>query len=238
MHAALGPGATVQSLKRLTATHPAWWCVAMSAAAWIFMAVHAVQHWGHTHHHHMTLPVELFHWALMIAAMMIPLILDPLQTAAFRSLWSRRHRAMALFLVGYFAPWVAAGLPAALLHSLPKAHSRAAAAVVFGVAAFWALSLVRRRALIACHRTIPFAPTGLRADLDALRFGGIIGIACVVTCWPLMLACTLTGHDMPAMIGGAIIGAFERLSFRTPTRWVAGGSLALAAYYLLLSTVG
>jgi hypothetical protein len=79
---------------------------------------------------------------------------------------------------------------------------------------------------------------GWRADRDCMRYGCVIGGACAATCWPLMLACTLTGHALPAMLGGAAVGAVERLSFRPLVRRVLGGTAALAAGYLALAISG
>jgi Predicted metal-binding integral membrane protein (DUF2182) len=218
--------------------HPEWWAVAMAVLAWGAMIVHGVTHWGHTHHTHMTPSEEMAHWALMVAAMMLPLLLEPLRVAAFRSLRVRRHRAMAAFLAGYFAPWIVLGLPVITLHRWAWTHTHAAAAAAFALAAIWVAIPLRRHALVACHRTVPLAPVGWRADRDCLRYGCIIGGACVATCWPLMLACTLTGHALPAMLGGAAVGAVERLSFRPPVRSVLGGIAALAGCYLVLAISG
>jgi predicted metal-binding membrane protein len=138
---------------------------------------------------------------------------------------------MAVFLAGYFAPWTVLGVLAIILHRLLWAHPHATAAVAFALAAGWALLPLRRRAMVACHRVIPLAPSGWRADRDCLRYGLSIGVACVTTCWLLMLGCALTGHALPAMVAGAAIAARERRSFRPPLRTVAAAIAALAVSY-------
>ena len=57
------------------------------------------------------------HWALMVAAMMLPVVAPQVRRVAMRSLWSRRHRAAVSFVAGYVAVWLVlgAGLVAAVL---------------------------------------------------------------------------------------------------------------------------
>jgi hypothetical protein len=50
-------------------------------------------------------------WMLMVAAMILPLQIDGVRRIAEYSLWSRRHRAIAGYLVGYLIVWAAAGVP-------------------------------------------------------------------------------------------------------------------------------
>jgi predicted metal-binding membrane protein len=130
------------------------------------------------------------------------------------------------------------GLLATAVHRLPGTHSHAAAALVFALAAVWALLPIRRRALVACHRVDPLAASGWRADRDCLRYGASIGAACVTTCWLLMLGCALTGHALPAMLAGAAIAAKERRSFRSPVKSVALATAALAMGYAALAVLG
>ena len=215
--------------------HPEWWTVALCAIGWTAMLLHGWQHAGHGVHHWMTLTQELLYWLLMVAAMMLPLVVDRVRVTAVGSLWARRHRAMAGFLAGYFAPWLVLGVVAAGLRQASWTHSYAIPALSFAVAALWQLTPMHRRALVACHRRRPLAPVGWQADRDCLRFGGLIGLACVSSCWPLMLACTLAGHGLIAMTGGMALGAAERWSFRPPRRAVLAGTLALVGYYAVLA---
>lgn len=62
----------------------------------------------------------------------------------------------------------------------------------------------------------------------------MIGSACVTTCLPMMVACSLAGHHLVAMLGGAALGAIEKRSFRPSIRLIAGGNLVLALVSLLL----
>jgi hypothetical protein len=214
--------------------YPEWWCIALSVFGWLVMLQHAWRHAAHGIQHRMTFSEELQGWVFMIFAMMLPLMRDTVRTTAFASLWARRHRAITGFLLGYLATWVILGIPVALLREQSWSHTYGVPSAVFLLAAGWQLTPMHASALFACHRTLPLAPTGWKADYDCLHFGCNIGLACVCTCWPLMLACALTGHSLVAMTGGMILGFAERWSFRPRTGIVMMGSLALAGYYTAL----
>lgn len=214
---------------------PDWWTIALCGASWWAVLLHVRQHSAHGVHHRMTLSQDLQNWMLMVAAMMLPLILDAVRHTAFASLWSRRHRAIAGFLLGYSVPWLLLGIAVALLHGEAWTHTDAASAAAFLLAAAWQLTPIHESALRACHRTLSLAPFGWLADRDCLRFGCSIGLACAASCWALMLACTFTGHSLLAMTGGLALGIAERWSFRPRTRVVLGGTLLLAGYYALLT---
>jgi hypothetical protein len=157
---------------------------------------------------------ELGHWLLMILAMMVPLAIGSIRTAAARSLWRRRHRAIAAFLVGYLLPWGLVGLPASALGIIAQAnawrHLPRLVGASFAIAAMWQVTVARRRALVACRRTVPLAPDGWRAARDCVAFGWLIGTRCVASCWALMLICVLARHSLVAMVGVGLIGLIER----------------------------
>lgn len=225
------------TLQRFFWSHPEWWSVGLSGFAWAIMLLHDWNDAGHGDHHRMTVPEEVRYWMLMVAAMMLPLLIYTVRFTAFASLWRRRHRAIAGFLLGYFAPWLVAGIIAAMLRQEAWTHTYAAAALAFVLAALWQRTHLHRRALAACHRSWPLAPVGWRADRDCLRFGRFIGAACVRTCWPLMVACMFAGHGPMAMTGSMILSASERWSFRPSRRAVWAGTLAMASYYLVLAVL-
>lgn len=202
------------------------------------MLVHGWQHAGHEMHHSMTFAQDLKLWMLMVAAMMLPLVFNNLWVTAAGSLWKRRHRAIAGFLVGYFGPWLALGLVAAGLRELPQTHSYTVPACIFAFAAWWLTTGMHRRAVVGCHSTVPLAPLGWQADRDCIRFGAIIGGACLYSCWPLMLGCMFTGHSLIAMGGGMAVSILERRSYRPRKRAMLATTLALAIYCLVLSGFG
>lgn len=242
---------------RLAWRHPEWWAVALAAAAWLLIAFGVLHRaGGHeaAHHHHpgmaeMPSPAPAFAWAgeglawaVMIVAMMVPLVLAPIVTTATRSLWRRRHRAVAGFLAGYLGLWIAGGAAALGVIAVAGIGDRLRDPVVvaagFILAAGWQLAPLRRRALMACHRTMPLAPRGWRADRDCVVYGWEIGRRCIVTCWPAMLACVLAGHSLPVMGGIGAIALAERMRPRPNQRLFAGLLLALGVAWLLAKQLG
>jgi predicted metal-binding membrane protein len=173
----------------------------------------------------------------MVAAMMFPVVLGPVRIAAARSLWSRRHRAVAGFLTGYVALWTIVGVPVAGLAILARGRLSpvAAAAAGFAIAVAWQLTSAKRRALSSCHRTIPLAPDGWRADAGCVRFGWIVGGQCVLSCWALMLACVLSAHSLAAMAGLGAAGAAERLVPRFSNARVCGAICICGAVYAMMA---
>src|SRR4051812_9468735 len=86
-------------LRRFFWTHPEWWSLALVALAWGMVVAHAGAHQEHAHHTMpgkdiLSFPVEFLNWSLMVVAMMVPLMLEPLRWVAFQSFRHRRHRAI------------------------------------------------------------------------------------------------------------------------------------------------
>jgi predicted metal-binding membrane protein len=183
---------------------------------------------------------DMVHWLVMVLAMMLPLVIDPIRGVAARSLWPRRHRAVGGFLLGYLSVWLVAGIVISLaiaevrldhhLRNLP------AVAVAFAVAALWQLTPAKRWAIRACHKTLPIAPCGWRADRDCFRYGLMIGTSCLVSCWALMAACSMAGHSIAAMTFGASAGVAERYFLR-PGRGVLPFTASFAALRAAITLV-
>ncbi len=128
------------------------------------------------------------YWVVMTTAMMGPATLASVRHTGLNSLRWRRNRAMAEFSAAYLAVWAAFGVLAlAAAARVPAAASMATLAVVLMAAAAWQLTPVKRRWLRACHRSVPLPPSGWRAEWGALRFGLRNGLACLGSCWCLML---------------------------------------------------
>jgi predicted metal-binding membrane protein len=178
------------------------------------------------------------HWALMVVAMMLPLVLTAIRAASRRSLWQRRDRAIGGFLVGYLGLWLLVGLSASAVASVLRLDDPGSvpqvAAVAFGVAAAWQNTAVKRRALWSCHRSVPLAPDGWRADRDCVGYGWMIGKHCLLSCWAMMLAGVLTG-SLPVMATVFVLSATERYANR-PQQWPISSVLAgLALLYAVLA---
>ena len=91
---------------RVAWRHPEWWTLAISAAAWLLILgtseVGNATHGAHGARVSAVAPnnplVDAGAWLIMIAAMMLPLCVATIRATADRSLWRRRHRAIACWL--------------------------------------------------------------------------------------------------------------------------------------------
>jgi hypothetical protein len=229
--------------ERLAWTHPEWWVLGLAAAAWATIAVSALAGVGHGSHAHVLSPPAaesswmmarcVRDWMLMVIAMMFPFTVRAVQVTAARSLWRRRHRAIVSWLAGYSAPWLLLGMLAAVPAVTPFAAPASAIWIALGFvfAAVWQTTERRVRALNACHRTWPLAPTGWRATRDCVRAGWMTSTYCVTACGPLMVACSLLGHGplgLVVMMGATVVAVVERYSVRPDPR-LLGAGVALQA---------
>jgi predicted metal-binding membrane protein len=162
-------------------------------------------------------------WALMLAAMMSPLLIVPLRHAHDRSFARRRARAMLLFVAGYMAVWMTAGVG---LQAMALAARWAAPEplLCFGLAAaaaaLWQVSPAKQWCLNRCHRQPHLAAFGAAADRDAFEFGLTNGASCIGACWALMLLPLLAGHGhIFAMIAVTLFIFAERLESPAPLAW-------------------
>jgi predicted metal-binding membrane protein len=157
-----------------------------------------------------------FSWLVMLLAMMLPLIWQPLLHVWDRSLAERRGRATLLFLAGYFGVWM---LVMTILELLAVALRLAAGSelgaflVAIGAAIAWQVMPVKARYLRGCHVLRPLPAFGLRADFASFRFGGEIGRSCMVACWAIMLVPLAgVGAHIPLMGMAALLMLCERYS--------------------------
>jgi len=162
-------------------------------------------------------------WALMLAAMMAPVLIAPVRHVRDRSFYHRRARAIALFVAGYAAIWMAAGVmlqALALAVRLAAPESSGPVALVTIIALVWQFSPFKQRCLNRCHAHSELAAFGPAADIDALRFGLTHGVWCVGSCWALMLAPLLVSRGHIAAMAGVALWVFaERLDRPMPPRW-------------------
>ena len=220
--------AHLSTFRRISWPRPEWWSLGLCLGAWLMImwkAVAGSASHGHVHHevagpNPEPLLIQNFWWLVMVVAMMFPLLTAHIRNTAARSLWVRRHRAIGAFLVGYVAPWILFGLAAVGILFVLEIPRTASGLIGVSAALIWQVMPPRRRFVLACHRTQPIAPVGLRADFDCVRYGWMVGNNCVLSCWALMLACLLFGHSIVAMIGLTAIGLIERSTPR-PKRLVA-----------------
>jgi hypothetical protein len=213
-------------LRLLAWDRPEWWSLAMSTVAWVCIVSSP-----HTMHVHRLGSLSFWlvameRWILMIVAMMFPLLIEPVRITAARSFWCRRNRAIAGFLIGYFASWIVPGViaTAALILLRRQFAPGWLTACGFVLAAIWQFTRWKRRGLRLCHVTRPLAPGGWRAHADCILYGGTIARGCMLSCGGLMAACTLAGHSVFAMVVATGLAALERAT-PTPDDLLIGFSL-------------
>jgi predicted metal-binding membrane protein len=167
-------------------------------------------------------------WLLMTVAMMGPSALPAVRHTGLMSLRWRRGRAMSEFAAGYLGVWVLFGFLALALAAVsPIMHGSAALAVVLLGATAWEVSPMHRRCLRECHRSLPLPLRGWRAEVGAFRFGVRNGVACLGTCWCLMLVMVVAaGAHVLWTVGLAAIVTTEKLVER-PRRASKLAALAL-----------
>lgn len=174
-------------------------------------------------------------WVLMLAAMMSPVLIEPLYHLRLRSFARRRARSSLLFVAAYAAAWMAPGaallaIELAVEARAPQSWLPATSAALLALA--WQASPVKQRCLNRCHAHPAPAAFGAAADLDALRSGITHGLWCAGSCWALMLVPMLLplGHSAcMAVVALLIFG--ERLEQPAPPcwRWRGPGKLARMA---------
>jgi predicted metal-binding membrane protein len=166
-------------------------------------------------------------WALMLVAMMSPLVIPEIHHIRFTSLARRRARSIALFVTGYGGVWMLCGasLTGAAIAALILAPGSYIPAIVTGViACVWQASPFKQRCLSKCHENRPLRVFGLEADLDAVRFGWTRGVWCAGSCsWLMLLPMLLPKDHLLAMAAVAVLIFCERLEDPEPPTWKMRG---------------
>jgi predicted metal-binding membrane protein len=230
--------------------HPESIVLLISAGSWLLLLAASVSQTtpslGLVHAHHVEpiavwsrnhWPAFLFRWSLMIAAMMFPTLVPQARLVAIRSLWARRTRAVLLFLAGYTALWLLYGAIAesalGLLHRVGPAAFSFLLPFSLLLAGLWQLTRQKQKSLVACHFTMPIAPSGWQADLDCCRYGVRTAVYCCASCWALMLVCAVADHTLWVMLVVALVSLFERIIVRPRQLWFALALSVVAVFALL-----
>jgi predicted metal-binding membrane protein len=162
-------------------------------------------------------------WVLMVVAMMLPLAIAPLWHVRERSFARRRGRSTVLFVAGFIAIWMAAGIilqTTALLARWAVPMPLACLGLAMAVALLWQISPAKQWCLNRCHQRPQLEAFGFAADFDAFRFGVRNGAACAGACWALMLSMLLIGQgQLPAMIAVTLFSLAESLEDPAPLAW-------------------
>jgi predicted metal-binding membrane protein len=136
----------------------------------------------------------LIGWALMLIAMMAPLLIPALRQVHARSLRSRRWRALSLVTIAHAAVWTVGGIVlyavAAVLRSV-TGHADLAVLLGLVAALSWQVSPLKQRCLNRHCAHPSISSFGGAAERDALRLGGTHAAWCLGSCWALMLVSLL-----------------------------------------------
>jgi predicted metal-binding membrane protein len=155
-------------------------------------------------------------WALMIVAMMFPLLVPMVRHVAARSFASQRDRSLGLFVASYALVWLAAAAASSVALVAVRAAFQAidlaawTGLICCALAAGWQLSAAKVRAVNRCHGTVPLRPWAPHASRDAIGFGLLHGTRCVRACLPAMVLPLAGGHGLPAMAAVFAILLAER----------------------------
>jgi predicted metal-binding membrane protein len=206
------------------AWRPEWPVAVLAGVCWLLLALLSLgavgslgllprdgSHAGHAAHASSLAPPSslafvnaaslLMSWLLMSFAMMVPVTLPAVRHVAFNSIEARRARAMTIYVAAYMAVWGLFGVMSLTLieagRRLIAIDNLALSAIVLAGATAWQLTRIKRRAIVACKRTVPLPPHGLRADRACARFGVMQAWRCIVACWPLMLLMAAMPHPHP-----------------------------------------
>jgi predicted metal-binding membrane protein len=179
-------------------------------------------------------------WGLMALAMMVPAGLPAISHVARTSLYWRRRRAAAEFLIVFAGLWTVFGLLVLTPLSLwDPARAPLALAGALAVAALWQLTPLKHRALLACHASRPLPPRGWRASAGTAGFALRNGGACLGSCWAMMAAASLAGPGRLWWMG-AMTGVMAAEKLADKPRWArrrVAALLAAAAAGVALATV-
>ncbi|HEU4417018.1 MAG TPA: DUF2182 domain-containing protein [Candidatus Angelobacter sp.] len=233
----------------------------ISAAAWMTLAANGTSSALHSHNAAMAdgmplsgtsglllpdgLSSRVAGWALMLVAMMAPLLIAPVRHVRDSSFARRRARVITLFVAGYGAVWMAAGFTLLELERAGKLITRGAPSLgwlLFGVAIVWQFSPFKQRCLNRGHAHPELAAFGLAADYAAWRFGLTHALWCAGSCWALMLLPLAFGSGhLIVMFAVTLWLLAERLERPEPPRWRWRGpatafKLALAQAPVLLGS--
>lgn len=160
-------------------------------------------------------------WALMLLAMMPPLLAMPLMHVWRSSSKRKRISVAATFLLGYGMTWMIAGpmlIELALL--IRGGLGEQVWFAVLVVALVWGASPLQRQSLNKAHRLKRIGLFGLTAYTDAFSFGATHGWWCIASCWAWMLLPLVSGSwHFAAMVAGGTVMLLERLSPSSQPRW-------------------
>lgn len=160
-------------------------------------------------------------WALMLVAMMPPLLAMPLMHVWHSSRPRLRAIISADFVLAYGIVWLLIGpILAGLAMLLQIIAPSAASSIALLLALMWSASPWQRAALNRSHRLTRVSLFGSAAHLDSLAFGARHGAWCVASCWAWMLLPMASGqYHLPVMVLVGAIMLVERIAMPRQPCW-------------------
>ena len=163
------------------------------------------------------------HWIVMLAAMMAPVLIQPIQFIRSQGLARRRTWATVLFVAGYSAIWTAAGVVMLAIAAATRSTGVTPAtsvAIALACAIVWQCSPAKQVCLNRCHLRPALAAFGRRADTDIIVFGATHAAWCVGSCAAVMLVpLVVPGAHLAAMIATSVLIFCERLDKPASPAW-------------------
>jgi predicted metal-binding membrane protein len=184
------------------------------------------------------------HWIEMVAAMMFPLLVEPVRHVAFSVRRKDRTLGVLGFLIGYTTTWAVAGpffllLPLLLDTTVGDATDLVKHLVIalgfLGTAILsWRPGRLKRMA--QCRKTVPLRIHGWRVYLDSQSYGLKMGLTCLKICWA-STAAVMLAHNLALMYAATIVLISERYLVRH-TSWLPGYAWTAMAITLFAISVG
>jgi predicted metal-binding membrane protein len=168
--------------------------------------------------------------AIMIVALMGPLVIAPLRHVLCSQFSDNRIVPSAVFLAAYAFSWMLASaallVPVMLLHFAGGRALQWSAVAALLIAGGWQLTAFKAASMRRCHRRPPLSPWGAVSVRDAGVFGLRHAVACIGTCWAMMLAVMLSGHHL---VAAAAITALALMERGSPLIWLRRNGWILTA---------
>jgi hypothetical protein len=172
-----------------------------------------------THAHHAGGASSLMHGVAMALVMLYPLSVEPVRHVRRSSFACARPRQILVFVLVYTAIWIAFGTAAAAASAnIPPNLALPMFALALGSAWLWQSSAIKRSVAGQCHASWAVYGQGLAGLNSAASYGARIGIACLLSCAPLMLAAMLSPWPLVGMLVAFVLIVRERFGIEAAIR--------------------
>jgi predicted metal-binding membrane protein len=160
----------------------------------------------------------LLPWIFMVAAMMFPLLNEPIRHVTFSIRRKDRFFGIFWFLTGYAITWTIGGalfrLLALFLDIIAGDKSQLLRSLIIASGFLLAAALTwhpgRPVKMSKCGQTMPIRINGWHLLLDSLFYGLRMGYACLNMCWAPMAALMLVHHNIVLMLAVTVAIIYER----------------------------